>query len=110
MKIGKKKKLVIKWDEFAVQNLNDIYDYIALDSVSAAKYVKKSIILFVKKLADFPEKYPKEAYLSDFPNNFRSVTKWSYKIIYEVLENEVFILTIFHVKQHPHKIKSIPKD
>jgi len=103
------KKLVIKWDELAVNNLNDIYDYIALDSVTAARKVKKSIIMLVKSLSDFPEKYPKETFLAEFPNNFRSVTKWSYKIIYEVTENEILILDIFHVKQHPQKIKSIPK-
>lgn len=105
----KNKKLVIKWDELAVNNLNDIYDYIALDSVTTARKVKKSIILLVKSLLDFPEKYPKEPYLSAFDNNFRSVSKWSYKFIYEVCESEILILDIFHVKQHPQKIKSIPK-
>ena len=55
----KKKRLPIKWDEFAVRNLNAIYEYIALDSVAAARHVKKSIVLLVRKLADFPEKYPK---------------------------------------------------
>lgn len=105
----RKRKLIIKWDVRAVDNLNDIYDYIALDSISAARKVKKSIILLVKSLSDFPEKFPKEPYLSAFDNNFRSVTKWSYKIIYEVCESEILILDIFHVKQHPQKIKSIPK-
>ena len=101
----KKKRLPIKWDEFAVRNLNAIYEYIALDSVAAARHVKKSIVLLVRKLADFPEKYLKE----EFPNNFRSVTKWSYKIIYEVTTEEIIILDVFHVKQNPQKIKSIPK-
>lgn len=106
----KKKKFTIKWDELAVQNLHDIYDFIAIDSVFAARNVKKSIILLVKKLTDFPEKYPKEMYLSDYPNNIRSVSKWSYKIIYEIVENEIWILAVFHTKQHPYKIKSIPKN
>ena len=44
----KKKRLPIKWDEFAIRNLNDIFDYIALDSVTAARHVKKSIILLVR--------------------------------------------------------------
>ena len=104
-----KKKLPIKWDLFAVDNLNSIYKYIAKDSVSAAKQVKKSIVLLVKTLSDFPEKYSKEEFLSDYSNNFRSVTKWHYKIIYEITEKEIIILDIFHVKQNPKKIKSIPK-
>jgi plasmid stabilization system protein ParE len=104
-----KKKLPIKWDSFAVDNLNSIYNYISKDSISAAKHVKKSIVLLVKTLSNYPEKYSKEEFLSEFPNNFRSITKWSYKIIYEVTEKEIIILDIFHTSQHPRKIKTIPK-
>lgn len=32
----------------------------------------------------FSQKYPKEEVLSEEPANYRSVSKWSYKILYEV--------------------------
>ncbi|ELR67992.1 hypothetical protein C900_01288 [Fulvivirga imtechensis AK7] len=62
-----------------------------------------------KSLGDFPEKYPKEPYLLDEPNNYRSVSKWSYKLIYEVTENEVIIVMLFHSSQDPEKIKETLK-
>jgi len=103
----KKKRLPIRWDNLAKENLNGIYDYIAEDSISAARYVKKELIKLAGSLNDFPEKYSKEEYLADEPENYRSVAKWSYKIIYEVTDECIIIADIFHTSQHPNKIKRI---
>ena len=71
----------------------------------AARMVKKELIKLAHSLNDFPEKFSVEEYLSDEPENFRSVSKWSYKIIYEVTEEYVLIWDVFHTSQHPTKIK-----
>lgn len=70
---------------------------------------KKELIKLARSLDDFPEKYSKEAVLIDDPENFRSVSKWSYKIIYEVTQEHIIIADIFHTSQHPSKIKRIRK-
>lgn len=101
-----KKKLPIRWDRLAKDNLDNIYSYISRDSVMAARMVKKELIKLAHSLNDFPEKFSVEEYLSDEPENFRSVSKWSYKIIYEVTEEYVLILDVFHTSQHPTKIKA----
>ena len=100
-----KKKLPIRWDRLAKDNLDNIYSYISRDSVMAARMVKRELIKLAHSLNDFPEKFSVEEYLSDEPENFRSVSKWSYKIIYEVTEEYVLILDVFHTSQHPTKIK-----
>jgi plasmid stabilization system protein ParE len=100
-----KKKLPVRWSPKAEQRLNGIYDYIAQDSVSAARYVKKSLIQLGGTLGHFPEKYSKEEYLAKVPGNFRSVSKWRYKLIYEVTEEYVNIINVFNTDQHPSKIK-----
>lgn len=100
-----RKKLPIRWDKEAVENLKDIYDYISVDSVVQAKKVKSELLRLTRTLNDFPEKYSIEPYLADEPGNFRSIAKWSYKIIYEITENEIIILMIFHTKQNPDKIR-----
>lgn len=41
LKHGEVKKLPIRWDKLAKENLNQIFDFIALDSITAAQYVKK---------------------------------------------------------------------
>ena len=99
----------MRWDIEARENLDDIYNFIAEDSESAARYVKKTLIELARSLGDFPEKYSKEEYLVDEPENYRSVSKWSYKIIYEVTEDYLISSDIFHTSQHPSKIKKSKK-
>ncbi len=60
-----------------------------------------------KSLGHFPEKYSKEEYLTDEPENYRSVSKWRYKIIYEVTDKYVNIINIFNTSQHPSKIRRV---
>ncbi len=91
----------------AKEHLNEIYAYIAQDSVNAARHVKKELIKLAGSLNDFPEKYSREEYLIDEPENFRSVSKWSYNIIYEVTNEYLIIADVFHTSQHPKKIKRV---
>lgn len=99
------KKLPIRWDTQAKENLDAIYDYIAEDSILAARKVKKELVKLVSSLNDFPEKFSMEDYLADIPGNFRSVSKWSYKIIHEVTDKCIITADVFHTTQHPSKIK-----
>lgn len=101
----RKKKLPIRWDRLAKDNLDQIFDFIAEDSVTAARNVKKELIKLAHSLNDFPEKFSSEPYLEDEPGNYWSVSKWSYKIIYEVTEECIIIIDVFHTSQHPLKMK-----
>ena len=100
-----KKKLPIRWDKLAKDNLDAIYEYIAEDSIPAARKVKKELVKLAHSLNDFPEKFSIEEYLADIPGNYRSVSKWSYKIIYEVTDDCIIIADVFHTSRHPSKIK-----
>jgi len=105
----KTKNLPIRWDKRAKENLDSIYDFIAEDSITSARYVKKELVNLARSLNDFPEKYSKEEFLQDEPENYRSVSKWSYKIIFEITDECLIIADIFHTSQHPAKIKRIKK-
>jgi len=100
-----RRNLPIRWDRLAKNNLDEIYAYIAKDSIIAAQRVKKELVKLAHSLNDFPEKFSIEEFLANEPENYRSVTKWSYKIIYEVTEQYIIIVDIFHTSQHPSKIK-----
>jgi plasmid stabilization system protein ParE len=106
----KNSKLPIRWDKQAKENLDNIYKYIAEDSVTAARNVKKALIKLAHSLNDFPEKFSVEEFLASEPENYRSVSKWSYKIIYEVTENYIIIVDVFHTSQYPDKIIKIIKN
>jgi plasmid stabilization system protein ParE len=99
-----KKKLPIRWDRLAKENLDRIYEYIAEDSKQAARKVKKELVLLAGSLNDFPEKYSIEEYLKDEHENYHSISKWSYKIIFEITEQEIIIADIFHTSKHPSKM------
>ena len=49
----------------------------------------------------FPEKFEKEPVLKDEPGNYRYKVVWSYKIIYEVTTEAIYILDIFHTSRNP---------
>jgi len=104
-----KNRLPIRWDRLAKANLDDIYNYIAEDSESEARKVKKELVKLANSLNDFPEKFSVEEYLANEPENYRSVSKWSYKILYEVTEECIIILDIFHTSQHPSKLRTVIK-
>lgn len=99
-----KKQLPIRWDRLAKQHLDAIYEHIAEDSLPAARGVKKELIKLAHSLSDFPEKYSIEEYLANEPENYRSVSIWSYKIIYEVTDKCIIIADIFHTSKHPLKM------
>lgn len=102
-----KKRLPVRWDPRAKESLDRIYEYIATDSISNARHVKKSLIQLAKSLEHFPEKYSREAYLIDEPRNYRSVSKWRYKIIFEVKDNYLLIADIISTSQDPSKIQRV---
>lgn len=100
-----KKKLPIKWDRKALEDLRFIYEHIAQDSVSSAKRVIKTLSELAEGLNDFPKKYPVESLLAA-DGNYRYAVKWSYKIIYEVTDKEIIVAYIFHTKQSSEKLKA----
>jgi plasmid stabilization system protein ParE len=99
-----KGKLPVRWDRTAKSRLDAIYDFIAKDSETAARKVKKALVHLARSLGEFPEKFPREEYLIFEPENYRSVSRWSYKIIYEFTDDCVIIVDIFHTSQHPSKM------
>lgn len=101
-----KRKLKIIWDNEAKKSLQNIYNYIkGRESIEVAKKVRNIIFTQAKSLHDFPEKFEREHHLEDEVGNFRYKVIWSYKIIYEVTEESIFILDIFHTSRDPSEIK-----
>ena len=93
----------IIWYSKADNDLNQNIAYIAEASPQNAKLVLDEIINLVNSLIVFPYKYPKEPVYNS--ENIRFVTKWSFKIIYRVELESIYILRIFNTHQNPKKIK-----
>jgi toxin ParE1/3/4 len=80
----------------AARDLAELYDYIALhDAYREADYVLGQIEKTFSRLSEFPERgaYPKEL-LALGIREYREVFFKPYRIIYRVLEKNVYILLI----------------
>jgi plasmid stabilization system protein ParE len=95
------------WDHEAKYSLKEIIEYVRKFSPKSADKVKLALIELVGSLKEFPEKYSKETFLNSKTGNYRSVTKWHFKIVYRVGENEVRILKITHTSRDPKVIEDL---
>ena len=100
------KKYSLYWTPEAKSDLKPIFDYISsVESRERALYVINGILTKAKETLNFPTKHAHEPYINR--DNVRFTVKWSYKIVFEIKENTVRILSIFHTAQSPDKIKDI---
>jgi plasmid stabilization system protein ParE len=85
----------IRWTDEAVTWLQDIFDYIARDSPSAAAKVVSGIYDTVQLLKDFPELGYK--YKSEKEGDIRILLYGHYRIAYLIKGKEsIDILGVFH--------------
>jgi len=85
----------IRWTEEAANLLEEIHDYIAQDSPSAAAKVISSIYENVQLLKSFPELGHK--YRSEPEGDIRILLYGHYRIAYMIKEKEsIEIIGIFH--------------
>ena len=94
---------MIVWESRAEQELQDIYDYIFLDSPQNAENVINELVAISESISNMPYKHPKEPYFND--ENVRFVPKWSYKIIYLIGDVDITILSVFNTSQYSIKFR-----
>ena len=97
--------LPVHWDVRAADDLKDIFNSIKKDSPQNALHVVVTLMELAESLGDFPEKYPVLELSNRSKRSYRSVPKWSYKLIYEVLETEIRVVLIFNSRQDPLKLE-----
>jgi len=93
----------IIWIAKASQDLNKHVAYISKQSPQNALIVLNAILNLSKSLGDMPYKYPKEPIYNQ--ENIRFLSRWSFKIIYRIGENKIYILRVFSTYQNPKRIK-----
>ncbi len=95
------------WDTRAKESLKAINLYINEESPAAAKKVRTELLKLTGSLKKMPERFSTEPYLEHKGNEYRSVVKWSYKIIYRIHEKEVRILEVVHASRSTTVIEGI---
>jgi plasmid stabilization system protein ParE len=103
-----KKHYRVIWDDEAKASLRSIYNYIKKrESIEQAKKVRDGIRDLAKGLGFIPHKYTEDPFLKDEPGDNRFKVIWSYKIVYEVTNEEVIILDVFHTSRNPQDLKNL---
>ena len=82
----------IKWTEPALEDLNEIAEYIALDKASAAKKLVSNIFESVKRLKELPFSGHVPNELAD--SRYREIIVGPCRIFYRVEDGVVFILYV----------------
>jgi addiction module RelE/StbE family toxin len=84
----------IIWSEFALEDLKNIHDYISNDSLIYANRVIEKIILRIEQLENFPRSGRVVPELNNV--SIRELIHDSYRIIYKVGTQKIFIISIHH--------------
>ena len=98
-----KKKRTVIWDTEAVEQLKEIYDYIKIDSLQAAQKVKSEILATTKILSSNPELFAADLLKDDNDGSYRAFFIYSYRIVYKIADDNIFILRIRHTSREPEE-------
>jgi len=94
--------MTINWHSKAVDDLNRNIAHIAKESPQNALQVLEKLTLLAESLENMPYKYPKEPVYDR--ENVRFVAKWSFKIIYRIEGDAIYILRVFNTNQDPNRV------
>ena len=97
---------MVIWSEPAKTDLRSIHDFIAHDSLHYAKKVTQDI----REKADILEQLPKlgKTVPEVKDENVRELSLYSYRIIYEIKEQGIFVLAVVH-KRRDLKVDDIDR-
>lgn len=101
------KRFAVVWTATALNQLDDIYEYIAIDSERAAGNVTSRILTATKRLHLFPHSGQEEEFLKELNRDYRYVVAGNYKIIYRLESKVVYISAVFDTRQDPEKMKYV---
>jgi len=95
-------RATILWAAQALDDLTDIHGYIARTSPHYAAVVASRIVAAIDRLIEFPESGRVVPEQNDF--HVRELIEGSYRIVYEVRDDRVEILTVFRTSRQFPKL------
>ncbi len=100
----------IIWTEPALQDLNEIAEYIALDKISAAKKLIKKIFTSTERLEQFPKSGRKLPELND--SCYLEIIVNPCRILYRIEKENIYILYVMRSerKLRNHLLESREKE
>lgn len=84
----------IIWTERALKDIDEIAEYIAMDSLFYAKQFVQKLFAVTNKLKIFPEIGKKVQELKNY--NYREILFKKYRIIYRISEDNIYVISVHH--------------
>jgi len=88
---------VVTWSDHAKSDLRHIHDFIATDSRHYAKKVTQDIVDKTLRLLELPRIGKVVPEIDD--ENIRELHMYSYRILYEVKADHIYVLAVVHKRQ-----------
>ena len=88
----------IIWSPLASEKLSEIAEHIALDKKEAALKWVNTIFEKVEKVTTFPNQGRIVPELKN--NRYRELIIGNYRVVYKVLDNDIYVLTVRNLKQN----------
>lgn len=96
----------IIWTNFAISELKNIFLYYRMVAGDkTADKIRKSIFNSTKPLIKNPLIGAIEVNLTELKQGHRYLVEGNYKIIYRLIDNNIYITDIFDCRQNPIKMK-----
>ncbi len=87
----------IKWSPLSLDKLTSIVNYISEDQPTAAETLVNAIFQALERLSDFPKS---GRIVPELENpKYREILVKNYRLIYSIVDDVVYILTIRHQMQ-----------
>lgn len=94
------------WTNFATSELKSIFLYYKLTvGASVADKIKRNIFRATKQIIKRPLIGAIEENLIELKFEYRYIVVDNYKIIYRIIEKDIYITDIFDCRQNPQKMK-----
>jgi plasmid stabilization system protein ParE len=89
----------VTWTNFALESLHEIYDYYKHNAnIIVANKIRTSIFNAVKQLKSHPNSGTKELLLESINEGHRYSITANYKILYKIIETNIYILQMFLIR------------
>jgi plasmid stabilization system protein ParE len=89
----------------AAEDIKDIWEYIAGDSVPAARRVREEILDAIRALVPFPNQGRRRPDLTSRPLRFKRVR--DYLIVYAPDEKPLWVVAVIHGRRSPRVMAAI---
>jgi plasmid stabilization system protein ParE len=104
------KGVEVEIKEYALQQLKEEYNYFYTEY--SEKYADKfydSFFQAVERILPHYLSHPECRFLTTKNKSYRNVVWENYLIVYKIKKNKIEVLSLFHTKQNPKRLKKVKR-